>query len=268
MKVKHQPTAIKMDEVSTIIFPIEWGFGAIFGVIILLILMWGIFGQISHRVDVLGVVGIEGSQSFLIDAPTGGFMGSTHVKKGDLVEIGTPLVEIISLKKPLENKETIFDYHKILSPIKGRVSDIFVKSGRHLSKNQQLLRLQTPGRRPEVHFYFSVRTYKQIKAGQEVLVKLNHAEHVKTLTGVVQHISQAPINRDSTFLPKALLPKDPVYKGTITLYQKFLPHSKEKGFTWPVSTGKEVFISVGNLVQTSILIKKQKPIAMILPFFN
>ena len=290
MKIKQQPSAIKLDEVSTIIRPMEWGLTLIFVIIFFLLLMWGIFGQISHRVETLGVIGLEGSQSFLIDAPTSGFMGPIHIKKGDLVQKGTSLMEIISVEKTFENfgnlknlgnkktpshnknnnKKATFNYHEVLSPIKAKVTDILTEPGKHLSKKQPILRLQTAGRQPEVHLYLSLNTYKQVRVGQEVLVKLNHAEDVKTFTGVIKYISRNPIHqRDTTPLPQSLRPLDPVYKSTVVFDQNFSPFSKELGFTWHVPTKKEeVFISAGNLVQTSILVKKQKPIAMIIPFFN
>ena len=113
METKRQPVAIKMDEISTIILPIEWGLVVVFGMTILLLFAWGIFGQISHRVDVLGVLSVEDSQSFLIDAPVGGFVGRTHVKKGDLVERGASLVDLIFMKPSLEDKDIIFNAHKV-----------------------------------------------------------------------------------------------------------------------------------------------------------
>ena len=193
LKLKHQPTATKLDEVATIIRPIEWGLSLIFAVLLLLLLIWGIFGQIAHRVEALGVISLEGSQSFVIDAPASGFMGSIHVKKGDLVEKGALLMEVISLEKPLANKETTFNYHKILSPAQAQVTEIFIEPGNHLSKKQPMVKLQTPGHQPEVHLYLPLNAYKQVRVGQEALVTLNHAEHIKALTGVIQHISTTPI---------------------------------------------------------------------------
>ena len=269
MDNKNQPSHTKLDQVATIIRPSEWILSLIFLLIVFLVLIWGIFGELSHKVEVLGVIDLKDSHSVSIDAPASGFTGPIYIKKGDLVESGTPLMEVISVKKgstQREGQKASLQSHKILSPMKSRVQNILTDTGKHLFKKDTLLQLQTPGSQPKVNLYFSAQTYKQIQVGQEVLVTLSHARKVKALSGQIHEISKVPVDREKALLPKDLLPPPPIYRGTVLFNEIFPPQINEDGFTWEVSKEDHTPVSAGHLVRTSILIKKQRPILMLLPF--
>ena len=270
-------TPEKLDVLANIVTPWEWGLGIILGVLALFLLTWSIFSQFSQRITIPGIIQIKDAQLFRIDSPIHGMAGKIFIKEGAFVQKGLPLLEILSPKNsPLKEKGLTLYGQKILAPANGKVMGTFLEPGQYIPKGKVLLSLQAPGNVPEAYVYFPLKGHQKIKRGQIASVYLKGLSGTRVLEGKVKETSSLPLTRQrlvaqlgNSSLVDILSKGDIIlYRAIIELNEAFIPNLKNKGFSWKVPHTDDEFIGAGMLVDVSIVIKKQRPIAMIFPFFE
>ena len=265
----------KLGVLPSIVTPWQWGLGVVLIGVTIYLLLWSVTSSFTQQITLPGVVGNSDAQLFHIDSPVHGMTGRHLVQRGMFIEKAHPVLEVLWTEN--SDKGPILKSQNILAPAQGKLLDIFVQPGEHIQKGQRLLGLLTPGKGiPEIRIYLPSKNSQQVKKGQQAIVRLLSSTHNRVLRGTVVQTSLLPLGRKevegkliNASLAESLLERDTLYYlATIELNEKLSKNSPQ-GFSWTISSGQEqVLFATGMLVQVSIVIKRQKPLATVFPFLQ
>ena len=159
----------------------------------------------------------------------------------------------------------------VLSPVAGVISTNYVKKGDFLSEKQTLTNIITFSNSLEVIGFFNADVGKKIKVGMSAKVFPKHFNPLEYggLVGKVIFVSELPINpagienllEDKQLVSK-FLHSGPVFKVKIEL----VPTDETvSGYVWTTSKGPKEKLSIGSVANLEILIKKERPLSVIIP---
>jgi len=169
----------------------------------------------------------------------------------------------------LEEKDRISK--KILSPVAGFVSQIEINVGDFVKRNHALFKVSTKNQDLEAITYVPAKLGKKIKRGMLVKISPSTVEKFEygDIKGIVTDVANFPSSSatmQSQLQNKELVAyfqqQGPLIAVKVKLLQD--PHTFS-GYQWTSSSGPKTKITAGTLITINIVVKKAKPISLVIP---
>ena len=255
------------------------------GVLLGVVVVWGIFGSIPTLVKGQGLLLYEGSLR-MVDSPTTGKLTELLIRPGDQVARD----QVVGWIQGTENQLV-----PITSAYAGRVLDVRVSEGSVIQATVPILSLEQPGRSLEAVLYLSSAEGKQVRPGMEVQLTPASVrqEEYGRLLGRVSSVSPFPVTTSTLQrvlgnedLAKALTKEGPPIEVHVELFRSGATPS---GYQWtstlssigsvlgavagPVfgsgpGAGPPVTLQSGTMSRADIITEQQAPIYHVLAQFN
>ncbi|RCX19349.1 NHLM bacteriocin system secretion protein [Anaerobacterium chartisolvens] len=296
----------QLDELIKVTSPRAWLALIAIGCILLSAITWGFSGSIATQIEGHGIL-LNNGGVFSIRHNTSGqvvdirFKLGEMVKKGDVIariEVPQLIEEINSLRNTLQEMENNgeddsskyksiethvlelrgeLDYKsQIVSPIDGRILELNINKGSIIQQGEPLLALEQYGGtvKLEAVIYVSAEQGKRIQPGMEAHISpviVNKEEHGFML-GRVMFVSEYPATNQS--MMKTLNNENLVSllagQGAALMVQiDLIPDSStESGYKWSTPKGSPMPIPSSTLIQSAVIINREKPIGKVIPFFK
>jgi len=193
-----------------------------------------------------------------------------------LTEAGVRRENIISgLKRELKDLEiNKQSSSQVVSPYDGRVLERMVGPGNLVQPNTQLLTLETMDKALDVVVYIPAGDGKKVQIGMDVRVSPStvKAEEFGFMLGKVESVSNFPSTPEgmrrvlqNESLVRELIGESAPIKIIVSLG---IDSSTPSGFTWSSSKGPNVGVFSGTPCNAFIIVRKKKPIGMVIPLFR
>lgn len=252
------------DNRVVIISPRSWLLLYLLSAVVVFLIVWGIAGKLTTRVESWGIISGQDAQLLRVDAPHNGIIRRVLVETGSFVQTGDPLLELLEVSNDVARH---FQLRRVHAPQNAKIVALTTEAGRHVEKQQVLLRLQTPARAPLVHLYLSFQDWQQVRAGQKALL---HVSMAHALEGQVVHVATTPQHRrqiTTRWGYGITLPRgDTFYEVTIVLTQPLGENTAQRGFGWLLENKEE--LTIGMQKKISISVRQYSPLSLLLPWFD
>ena len=162
----------------------------------------------------------------------------------------------------------------IRSPYAGEVLEVDVNIGDYARPQRPLARLQSLTGDPEAIIFVAAGEGKKVKPGMPIRVSPStiRPEEFGFIQGRVKSVSMYPISKDSmdTVLGNEIMINRLLQSGEVIALIATLEtdSTTPSGFRWSSSHGPDVSVEGGTLCQASIVLGKQRPIALLIPFLK
>lgn len=176
------------------------------------------------------------------------------------------------LLKEIENRDllkTSLEASKIYSPINGKIQEIFINQGDHVTLGQALIWLEALPSETNplvVYAYFPVSQSKEIKVGQEAEVIIRKD---RKILGKVKEVSEYPVSSESIFRlfhSKALEEYLTSSKNASTFTLIEVMHdTKGQLINYHSRQSADFEVSTGTVCEVHAIIDKVRPIYYLLP---
>lgn len=297
----------QLDQLFTYADPRGWlALGALAG-LLLLALLWGVFGSVSTRVVGQGILLKKGGV-FDVAAPGSGMLvelaalrSGDEVHKGQVVgHIAQPLLEqeirlaegrleaarresapgregrIGELEDRLELLRARADLAgRVVTPYHGRVVEMKANAGDVVAEGRSLFSIEFGERTLEAVVYLPPQSeIKRVRPGAAVQVSPNTArrEEYGFLLGRVTALSEFPASRQGMM---ALLNNEALVQ---LLSQQGAPFAvrvelerdpaSASSYRWSSAAGAALEVSSGTLCTASVLLREQPPITLVVPWLK
>lgn len=168
-------------------------------------------------------------------------------------------------------KEKYHTSKKLKSPIDGVVISVQSSTGEIINSGQSIVNIATLGEGLDAIAYFLPEKGKKIKKGMKALVSPSNIkpEEHGSLIGEVIEVATFPTNNKEMMsilknenLVKALAQD----QAPIMVYIRIQEDKNNfSGFKWSSSKGPNEKITPGTLAEVKVIVKKQKPITLLIP---
>jgi multidrug efflux pump subunit AcrA (membrane-fusion protein) len=248
-----------LDQLMQITRPTAWLLLAAFGTVLLIALLWSIFGRITTTLDQAGTLTLRNPVVF-VPAP----------QTGQVLEISTEPGSLIAAERPIARVSTAEGTVTITSPVNGRVIAVRVQIGEPVDEGTPLISVESFDRstqQQEIVAYVPLRDRQRIRAGMEVQVLPSTVELEKYgfLEGRVQSVArfaatQAEIRAvlGETNLVDSLGGTEAVFEVRITLLT-----DHDGRYQWSASDGPASPPVSGTPCLIKIRVENQRPIEKI-----
>ena len=230
------------------------------GSLLLLALLWLIFGNLPITVTGLGIVMSE-KGLFTIQAPHPSTVESILVSPGQIVSQGQTVIL-------LTDKELVANHP-------GTVLEILTKPGSKVTLGDHLLRLEpyTEGENAHlIYAFIPTERGKEIQKGMEMEIELStlKATEFGALIGRVTDISTYPVSR--AYVENILHNKGVVdyflqgKEGMILLTLKPVADPQTpSGYRWTSTPGPNIQLTTGTIVRVKAIVSYSTPLDLLLP---
>lgn len=238
--------------------------------IIIVALLWAIFGRLPVEVDACGIyVNRAGVQT--VYAANGGVISEILVTDGAEVKKG----DIIALLDSGEIDAAIQGYAEITASADGIISNISVSQGSVLGPGSEVAKIRMGDASDRVVVcYIPIGSGKKIEQGMEVMVyptTVNKDEygHMKaSVISVDDYITsiesmQKQLGDDQ--LVEVFLQNGPVVEVVCELERS---EDTVSGYYWSSKKGASVAIDAGTIVDVSVITEEKAPITMLIPYLE
>lgn len=291
----------QLDQLMTVTTPRGWFVLLSMGLILGAALLWGIFGSIATTVTGQGLL-VSSGGVFNIAHHAEGQVLDIEVSASDFVTKGQTVARIaqpdllLAIRQArsevtiatsqteysaklaqlamLENK--LKDYSRVVSPVSGVVLEVKVNQGEYIKPGQAIVGVNLADRSTgqivrELAMYVPAEEGKRVVPGMEVRVSpgmVKKEEHGYML-GKVRSVSELPVTSDAVLR----------MLGSRELVQKFMGNTPAvlelrvelladdttpSGYLWSSRSGPPLKITDGTICTGSIVVKRQRPISLIL----
>ena len=252
------------DNRVVIISPRSWLLLSLLSAVVVFLIVWGIAGKLTTRVESWGIISGQDAQLLRVDAPHNGIIRRVLVEAGSFVQTGDPLLELLEVS---EDATRHFQLRRVHAPQNAKIITLTTEAGRHVAKQQVLLRLQTPARAPIAYLYLSFQDWQHVRTGQKTLL---HAFMAHALEGQVVHVATTPQHRrqiaarygEGITLPRG----DTFYEVTVALTQTLDENPAQRGFGWLLENKEE--LTIGMQKKFSITVRQYSPLSLLLPWLD
>ena len=176
------------------------------------------------------------------------------------------------IKEQLLRKEKL----KIISPFKGKVINVPVKSQDFIPKGGLLLwaeRIVETDDSKLIYAYFDISKDQRILPGMEAFVKLNDVSYKRygELVAVVEQVWPFPVSSEqiNNIIGNKLVVSSLTKQGAVSPIQVLLKPIKSQktfsGYLWTSRLGPMTKLKAGTLVTPNIVISVKKPIEFVFP---
>jgi len=296
--------------------PVGWLALISTGLLITVVIFWGIYGNIPSKVKGKGIL-LKGGGILRVEAPGDGRVLTINVKSGDYVKKGDLIAhleqpelvfkideakreiagvrdEILVSKKKKERKtldnklkkkelerEILINrfelYSKVISSHSGRVLEVRVAEGDNIKKGQAVVMMELSGdniKDLEAVIYVDPLKGKKVKPGMliQIYPSTVKAEEYGFIRGIVTHVDEYPSTWDGmmkTLQNRELVKRLAKGGAPIRLTVDLLPDSENRsGYKWSSSKGPSHKIQSGTICTSSVTVKKQPPLSLVLPILK
>jgi hypothetical protein len=256
-------TPDQLDQLMEVTSPRGWVALAAFALLLLVALLWGLFGTVSTTVEAQGVLLREGGAR-PVNAPEEGVVQQFLVRSGDEVREGQPLVRLAPAKPGALGP-------KVVSPFRARFLQRRAKEGEPVKAGAPLLlleRLDEP---------LLVRLYPPIAEGYQVQPDMSahvwpanvKKEEFGYLVGRVVSAAKFPMAQAELLdrvqnedLVRQLTAAGPILQVLVELTPD--PEA-ESGYRWSSGKGPPLPLFSGTPCQGQIVVRRQRPVQLIFP---
>ncbi len=246
----------ELDQLMHITRPGSWLLLAAFGGVLLIILLWSIFGRITTTIDQPGMLTLRNPVVF-VPSP----------EVGQVVEIKIKVGDLIAAERPLAQVSTSHGTVSVASPVNGRVIAVRVNIGEPVDVGTPLISVESFDRttqQQEIVAYVPLEDRQRIRAGMpvQILPSTLEVEKYGYLEGEVQAVSGFAATRDEMIAVlgdasaiESLLVTGPVFEVRIAIKT-----DHEGQYRWSASDGPEAPIVSGTPCLIKIQVGQEPPI--------
>jgi HlyD family secretion protein len=172
------------------------------------------------------------------------------------------------LQKKIDKNRAI---KTITSPIDGIIFTNYIKVGGYVTKQEKVADIINFSSDFELIAFVTAQVAKKIQVGMSAKVFPKHIRAIEYggIKGQVYFVGELPINQKTieTFFENPDLANNFLKQGPlIEVRIRFLPSNLTiSGYEWTSSVGAPEKISIGSLADVEIIVKKEKPIAILVP---
>lgn len=306
ISLKKLSSPEQLDELIKVTSPRAWLVLIAITGILISTLVWGFLGSIPTKIEGQGIL-LNNGGVFSIEHHTSGRVIDVRFKVGDRVKAGDvvariELPELVdrinSLLDDLKNKEdnkqtglpeykTIerqvirlreeLDYKsKIVSQVDGRILEINISKGSNIENGQSLITLEQSGGtvKMEAVVFVLAGQGEEILPGMEAQISPTtvNKEEFGYMLGRVTSVSKYPATTQSmmkTLENEKLVSELSGQGASLMVCIDLIPDSNSiSGYKWSSPSGPPVSINSGTLVNSTVVVNREKPISKIIPFFS
>jgi multidrug efflux pump subunit AcrA (membrane-fusion protein) len=249
----------ELDRLMQITRPGAWLVLAGFGGVLLMIVLWSIFGSITTPLKQSGTLTLSNPVTF-VTAPVEGQVVEISKAPGDLVAADLPLARISTSEGTVA----------VVSPANGRVLSLRVKIGDPVDAGSPLFSIETFAggeHEREVVAYVSLDDQQRINPGMSVQILPSTVEREKYgyLKGKVAAVAQFEATRDEmiailgdeSFVDN-IADAGPLFEVRINIKTR-----DDGSYVWSASDGPDAELVIGTPCQITITIDNERPISKI-----
>ncbi|MHB8520221.1 MAG: NHLP bacteriocin system secretion protein [Limisphaerales bacterium] len=168
-------------------------------------------------------------------------------------------------------KKTLDLDSQIRSRYSGIVLEVMVKQGQLITPNTPILSLQTTNEAVEARLFLSPEAAKKVQRGMEVQISPTwiKKEEFGFMKGIVTKVSEFPATPQAMLqvLENPALVTEFSQGGTPFQIEAelLLDRSVPRDYQWSSAKGRELKITSGTLCNCTVVVKKQRPISLVIP---
>jgi len=229
-------------------------------IIILAILFWSLFGQLSTTTSGLGIF-FDPRSIELIQSDVDGVVKKVSVEEGDSVKKGDPLL--------------IMDSVVVYAPNDGRVLSIDVLRGESVGVGKNLFWFQTVRKgdeKEQIFGFFSIAKGDQIHPGMQAQITFDsvRTEIYGKMKGIVKEVLPFAANPQGNILRS--IPSQPLREylskegaTVVVVIEPTLDPQTPSGYKWTIKEGPPYRIHVDSVAQVKVFLDERRPITYLIP---
>lgn len=287
----------QLDQLVTYADPKAWIALATLLGLLLLALLWGIFGSVPTRIEGQGILLGQGGVLDVAAPGTGTLQEWLPLKGGDQVQAGQPLGRIAqpllereielaaarlaaggaaeqraALRERLALLQARLELSgRVLAPRAGRIVEIKTGVGERVTEGQALFSMEQGDQTLVAEVYLPPGSdIQQVRPGTLVRLSPNttRREEDGFLLGRVSSVSEFPVSRQGMLarLGNASLVDWLAQDGAPFAVSVELPRDAHGRYQWSSRSGKEV--GSGTLCAASVILREDAPITLMLPWLK
>jgi multidrug efflux pump subunit AcrA (membrane-fusion protein) len=249
----------ELDRLMQITSPGAWLALVALGGVLLMVLLWGIFGQITTTLDRSGLLTLSNPIVF-VPAPDNGQVSDITVQAGDVITAGQVVAHLTTAAEPLD----------VTSAVNGRVNSVRVDRGAPVDTGTPLISIESFDRdkpQQEVVIYVPFEDRQRIREGMDaqVLPSTVELEKYGYMQGDVRSVARFAATRQEML---AVL-NDPSFverlaaTGQLFEVRIALRTDDDGQVIWSTSDGPAASIVSGTPCLVTIQIDQERPISKI-----
>jgi hypothetical protein len=246
----------ELDRLMRITSPASWLVLAAFGAVLLMVLLWGVFGQITTTLEESGILTLSNPLAF-INAPEAGQVVEIIAKPGDVVETGE-IVAYIATQN---------DVLAVTATTNGRIVSTRTSTGDPVDAGMPLLSVESYDRTEqpqEVVLYVPLEDRHLIRTGMnaQVLPSTVEREEYGYLEGRVFSVSEWAATREEmlTVLGDESFVDTLMNAGFMFEIRIMLRTNQNNEWVWSASNGPDIQLLSGTPCSVRINVNSERPI--------
>lgn len=194
---------------------------------------------------------------------------------GLLEKLGQLEQQVIDARENLRLIDTKLDTRKVIySPFNGIVTELDIRQGNWVQKDQPVVTIEQAGKELELYAYFQASSGKKLAPGMKVDVAPTSVEQslYGSILGRVDSVSDLVETRDGLMaifgnaeLVNQLMAQGAPIQAIISLQKDTATYS---GFKWSSSKGPRFKITAGSMASAAVSIEEKKPVDFVIPLFK
>jgi hypothetical protein len=262
--VKRLSSPEQLDQLMQITTPMGWLALIALGGMLVLALLWGIFGSIPVRLTGNGILIRRGGVN-AIAAPMSGQLTRLLVTTGDSVTTGQLVAEITA--------SGATSVTQIFSAYAGRVVEIAVSQGALVDRGTRLVSIVDDAADLEAVIYLSSTDGKKVRKDMEVQISPSTVaqEEFGSMKGVVASVGEYPLSYEAML---SVLQNDDLVKSLraggapIEVRVQLKRADTFSGYEWSSPNGPQLTIENGTLCEATVTVGERQPLGLVLPFLQ
>lgn len=296
----------QLDTLMTVTSPRSWIALTAVGMLVAAAIIWGVVGSIPTKLSYPGILLKSGGIQRVI-AASGGQITDIRVVDDDFIRKGQVVARIAQpqmvdqinnargqlsaavnsradagIIRQLQLKVNQLEAQletasRVVSPVSGRIVEVKASRGDFVTPGETLVSMEPTGEEIkdlEAVLYVRVEDAKKIEPGMAVNIALSSIkkEEYGLLLGRVTSVPKYPQSLAGMMktLGNEELVKQLVGMGApVEVHIDIIPDARTvSGYKWTTPAGPPVKLNSGTLVNGSIIVKTQRPLALIFPQFD
>ncbi len=261
----HLASPEQLDQLMPVARPRAWIALAAVGLVLVIALLWSVFGTIPTTVDAPGILLRRGGLT-TVEAPIAGVVTTIKVFSGDGVTAGQELLQLAPVTPRADGVEIT-----VCSPVAARVLQRPIREGDKVKEGDALMVLEPLDEPLRVRLFVPVGEGYSVQPGMSVRVwpaQVNRSES-GYLIGTVRAASKYPIAPSE--LARVTQNEDQARQlaGAGPCLQVFVELKADpataSGCAWSSSRGAATELYSGMPCQGSVILGEERPIQLVFP---
>lgn len=257
----------ELDQLMQVTTPKGWLALAAVGSLLVMAIIWSVFGSIPTKVAGQCVVLTDGGVNNVV-ALSEGQVRSISVEVGSIVRKGQVVARI--------SQNTAAARSRVTSPYDGRVLEIRTEAGSYVTEGSPIISLEavagdTAG--AEVIVYVPAAEGKRVRPGMEAQISPSTVkkEEFGFMVGNVSSVSEFPATQQGMMQSlgsEKLVERFSAIDAPLEVQAQLTRNpDSASGYTWS-SGGPTIQIDSGTLCSAQIVVKRERPISLVIPLLR